>query len=297
MDDGSRTRSKAGSRPVPAAMALKPLALPHGHRIVKVDTERALLLMARELMPRVAEDPAFSVLLLANPVLALKAYGIELTPALQDHVLRSLRHPRPLRERRAVLEASLQKTLGETPRPTDPAWMARLVFGTRKLAPRDLEGLYPAYGPEVFDKAIRTLKDKRPARTSRYPGVRLLKGSQSLAVAPVRPAIRRLDLKAPIPETRPARTAPETLSLEDAWFYKDDPVVAEALELGQIARRAIPFRSPDEFRKLQSGEMVDVFRAFVRKVSVKDTKATPGDGPKTGTGAGTGAPKPERRRP
>jgi hypothetical protein len=279
----------AGSEPVAAgrarlispAVRLAPLKLPPPQPLLKVESERELLLMARTLAPRVAENPEFSVLLLANPVLALKAYGIELSPALADHVLRSLRHPRATRERRAALEASLEKELGEVPRPTDPAWLARLVFERRKLTPKDVNGLSPVYGAELFDSAIKRLDARRPAPTSRYPGVRRLQGSMGLKVAPVRPALRRLDLKAPVPPTKPARSAPKALSLEEAWFYKDDPVVAEALELGQIARRALPFRTPDEFRKLQSGEMVDVFRAFVREVKVKGAKAPPPPPPKT----------------
>jgi hypothetical protein len=262
---------------------LAPLGLPRPQPLLKVESERELLLMARDLKARVGEDPEFSVLLLANPVLALKAYGIELSPAMADHVLRSLRHPPALRNRRAELEASLEKQLGEAPRPTDPAWMARLVFETRKLAPKDLKGRSPAYGPEVFDKAIARLNEARPAPTSRYPGVRRLKVTQRLAVAPVPPALRRLDLKAPVPDTKPADARPKALSLEEAWFYKDDPVVAQAVELGQIVRRAIPFRSPDEFRKLQSGEMTDVFRAFVRTVKVKDTNRQPPPAPKRAT--------------
>jgi hypothetical protein len=285
LDDGSQKQvpdsGKARSRLVKPVVRLKPLQPPRQQPVVKVESERELLLMARELMPRVAADPEFSVLLIANPVLALKAYGIELTPALADHVLRSLRHPRATRERRAYLEASLEKTLGEVPRPTDPAWMAKLVFETRKLPPRELKGLSPVYGAELFDSAIERLATRRPAPTNRYPGARRLTGSMGLKVAPVRPAVRRLDLKAPVPDTKPANAGPKALSLEEAWFYKDDPVVAEALELGQIARRAIPFRSPDEFRKLQSGDMVDVFRAFVRQVKVKDKKApAPNDPPK-----------------
>ncbi len=279
MDDDPRKQPDKqpgrGRRLARPGLALSPLPKPRQQPAIKVESERELLLMARDLKARVADDPEFSVLLLANPVLALKAYGIELSPAMADHVLRSLRHPPQLRSRRAELEASLEKTLGEVPRPTDPAWLAKLVFQTRKLAPRDLKGLSPAYGPEIFDKAIARLNEARPAPTSRYPGVRRLQVTQRLAVAPTKPALRRLDLGAPVPASKPANDLPKTLSLEEAWFYKGDPVVADAVELGQIVRRAIPFRTPDEFRKLQSGELVDVFRAFVRKVGVKDTKRAP----------------------
>ena len=259
-------------QPAIALRAIQPLASPRAHNILLVRSERELLLMARELKTRVAQDPEFSVLFFANPVLALKAYGIKLTPQLRRHLLRSLRHPKPIRERRAYLEASLKEALGEFPRPTNRAWLARLVFQTRQLAPRDIKGLAPAYGPEIFDQAIQMVRRERPASTDRYPEARLLKGSMSLSVAPVRASSRRLDLKAPVPDTKPARVAPKTLTLEEAWFYKEDPVVAEAVELGQIARRALAFRTPATFRKLQAGEKVDVFRSLVRGVSIKDSK-------------------------
>ncbi|MEG3158889.1 hypothetical protein U1763_00070 [Sphingomonas sp. LB2R24] len=251
---------------------LLPLPIPRDSKTVKVDNERQLLAMARTLKQRVEQDPEFSILLIANPVLALKAYGIELSPQMQDHVLRSLRHPKLLRERRALLESRIYKNLGEAPCPDDPVWFARLVFETCRLKPKDLRGLEPAYEAQPFDKAIKALQDARPAPTSRYPGVRRLGGSQMLSVGPPRPATRRLDIAASVPDAPILKTAPKTLTLEEAWFYKDDPAVADVVELGIIMRRALPLRTAEQFRKLQSGEATDVFRAFVRMVHVKDSK-------------------------
>lgn len=251
---------------------LLPLPIPRESKTVKVENERQLLAMARTLKQRVNQDPKFSILLIANPVLALKAYGIELSPKMQDHVLRALRHPRLLRDRRALLESRIDKNLGGAACPDDPVWLARLVFETRRLRPKDLRGLEPAYEAPPFDTAIRALQDARPAPMSRYPGVRRLGGSQRLSVAPPRPAARRLDIAAPVPDAPIAEAAPTTLTLEEAWFYKDDPAVADVVELGIIMRRALPLRTAEEFRKLQSGEATDVFRAFVRRVQVKDSK-------------------------
>jgi hypothetical protein len=255
-----------------SARLLSPLPFPRESKLIKVDSERKLLAMARVLKERVYQDPEFSTLLISNPVLALKAYGIELSAKMQDHVLRALRHPKPMRERRALLEARIHKNLGEAARPDDPAWLAKLIFGTRKLKPRDLCGLEPAYEPQPFDRAITALKDARPVRGVRYPGMRRLPATQKLSVAPVRPAIRRLDIAAPVPKAPLAGTVPKALTLEEAWFYKDDPAVADVVELGIIMRRALPLRTAEEFRKLQSGEAVDVFRAFIRTVRIKDTK-------------------------
>lgn len=263
-----------------AKTRLTPLPVPAQAPTVRVENERELLAMARTLKQRIAKDPAYSMLLLANPVLALKAYGFELSPKVADHVLRSLRHPKPLRERREQLERSLEEKLGKPPRPNDPGWMADVVFKVRKLPPKDLEGLSPAYSAGPFDKAIAALKEQRPERTSRYGGDRVLSGAMTLKVAEARPMSRRLDLTAPVPPVPSGSKAPDALSLEEAWFYKDDPVVAQAVELGQIERRALPFRTPAEFRRIAEGKQVDVFRAFVREVRVKDkkTRRTPPGG-------------------
>lgn len=275
MERNTRGASKAETAKVDKNR-LAPLPVPAKAEIVKVDSERELLAMARTLKQRIAQDPSYSMLLLANPVLALKAYGFELSPKMADHVLRSLRHPKPMRERREQLERSLQEKLGKPPRPNDPVWMAELVFRHRELPPKETDGLSPAYSAGPFDKAIAALKDRRPGRTSRYSVERRLPGAMTLGVADVRPMSRRLDLTAPVPSVPTVKTPPQSLSLEQAWFYKDDPVVAEAVELGQIERRALPFRTPDEFRRIAEGKQVDVFRAFVREVRVKDRKTRRG---------------------
>lgn len=249
-----------------------PLASPREHEEVVVETERELLAMARPLAKRIKEDPQFSAMLLANPVLALKEYGIKLSPELQDHVLQALRHPKALRDRRAALEASLEETLGEKPRPNDGAWLAKLAFGTRKLQPRDTKGKSPAlktYDPDGF---IERRKKARLPNTNRYPGERRIPVTTSIGLTPVMPSVRRLDLDAPLPELAYTDKAPDKLGLEEAWFYKDDPVVRDALELGIIEKRAFPFRIPDDFRKIQSAEKVDAFRAFVREVRIDPGK-------------------------
>ena len=273
MEEAQKRRT--GVKMLPdSSRRLSPIPLPRDTKMVRVENERQLLAMARVLKERVYQDPEFSTLLIANPVLALKAYGIELSAKMQDHVLRSLRHPKALRDRRAFLEAHLEESLGKPAHPDDPVWLANFVFGTRKLKPKELRGLRPAYEPQPFDRAIKVLNEARPASTLRYPSMRRLPASQTLTVAPLRPATRRLDIAAPVLPAPIAKTAaPKTLRLEEAWFYKDDdPAVAEAVELGIIMQRALPLRTAEEFRKLQSGEAVDVFRAFVRTVRIKDSK-------------------------
>lgn len=239
---------------------------------VIVDNERQLLAMARPLAQRLKADPEFSVMLLANPVLALAEYGIKLSPRLKDHVLQALRHPPALRARRTTLEDALTKELGDDPRPNDPAWLAKLVFETRGLPPRDIGDHRPAYRMGEIDAAIAIAQRGRPAATNRYPGVRRIKVTASLGVAAPDPTVRRLDLDAALPELKPLKTAPKQLTIEEAWFYKDDPVVRHAVELGQIERRGFPFRTPAQFRKIQAGETVDGFRAFVTRIAIDPGK-------------------------
>src|SRR5690606_37738396 len=121
------------------------LPLPQQHERITVTSHRELLAMARVLAPRLARDPELSVMLLANPVLALRHYGIELSKAMQRHVLETLRHPPKRRARRQALEQSLEAALGERPRPNDERWMARLVFELRGLEPRETQGAEPRY--------------------------------------------------------------------------------------------------------------------------------------------------------
>lgn len=247
-----------------------PLKPPVEHDILKVETHRQLLVMARTLSPRLRADPQFSVMLLANPVLALKQYGIELSAEMQRHVLRTLRHPKKLRERREELEHELEAKLGEPPKPNDGKWLAKLVFATRGLKPREIGDAAPAYKPPFNARMIERQQRLRRPATNRYKGVRRSKVQASVGVAAPGPSIRSMDLNAAVPKLPAASREPKTLTLEQAWFYKDDPVVHNAVELGQIERRAFPFQSPAAFRDLVAGKKVDAFRAFVTSVRVAD---------------------------
>ncbi|EEW25933.1 hypothetical protein [Rhodobacter ferrooxidans] len=245
------------------------LAAPEKQTVININSHRELIAKAKEIARRVQAAPGFSGMFLANPVLALEAYGIHLNPEMQHHVLTTLRHPPKLRTRREELEAKLKESLGDSVKPTDPAWMAGLVFKLRKMKPRAIEGLQPAYKPALNATAIARLQAARPKAVPRYPEQRHFTTGFSLTVAPENPALRRMDLDAPLPDLAPAAKPQATLTLEQAWFYKDDPVVHDAVELGQIMRRGFPFRTPAEFREIAKGARVDAFRSFVRAVRLK----------------------------
>ena len=241
---------------------------PTAGETISIGSHRELFARAEQIAGRVAGDPAFSVMFLSNPVLALQAYGVKLSRKMQHHVLETLRHPPKLRARREALEASLAEELGEPPRPTAPPWMASLVFEVRRIAPRAIGDRAPAYRPALNAASLERLQAARPLGGTRYPGERRLRVRFSLGVAPESPSLRRLDLDTELPELGPGK-APRALSLEQAWFYKDDPVVRDAVELGQIMRRGFPFRTPAEFRAIVAGKKVDAFRSFIRNVRLR----------------------------
>jgi hypothetical protein len=251
----------------------EPLPVPRANKIVKVETHRQLLAMARTLSARLEEDPQFSVMLLANPVLALKYYGIELNAEMQQHVLNTLRHPPKLRARREKLEKFLAKKLGEPAKPNDSGWMARLVFEVRGLKPRDLKDSVPVYKSPFNTGMIKRLHELRPAATNRYKGVRRSAVKSVVGVAPWSPSVRLMDMDATPPDLPAAHRATKTLTLEQAWFYKDDPIVKAAVELGQIERRGFPFQMPAGFRDLLAGKKVDAFRAFVRTIRIPGARS------------------------
>lgn len=283
--NGNAPRKKRGRRadPSPAAAepagriqyGVKPLTPPQLSDRVKVESERQLLAMAKQLKPRLQQDPDFSVLLLANPVLALQHYGFDLSSDLQHHVLQQLRHPPKLRDRRELLEQRLTEALGEPPQPNDPAWMAQLVFDRQGLAAKQIGKREPIYRPPLNADMIAQAQARRPQGRSRYPQERRIRVTQRMGVARPEPTLRRMDLEAPVPSLKPAARAPAKLSLEQAWFYKDDdPLVRDAVELGQIRRRGFPFRTPDEFRKIMAGEKVDGFRKFVTRISLESVRSS-----------------------
>ncbi len=249
------------------------LTRPKEIETITIKSHRELALRSRDVAERVADDPEFSVMFLANPVLALEAYGIKLSRELQHHVMNTLRHPPALRKRRQALEAKLEKALGEVPKPTDPKWLANLVFSIRELEPRQVGKREPAYKEPLNEAAIKRLQAARPKGGQRYAGERQLPVRFSLQLEKPKSAIRRMDLDADLPDLKKASRKPASLSVEQAWFYKDDPVVRDAVELGQIMHRGFPFRTPAEFRKIEAGETVDGFRKFVRSVRVKQVKA------------------------
>ena len=251
----------------PPAGPVSALAAPAGLAVLQINSHRELAVRQKALADRVAAHPQLAVMLLINPVLAFKALGVAFSPAVADHVLHAIQHPAELRNRRDELEASLKEALGEPARPTDAAWNAHLLFTLRKLGPLAIGDQRPAYTAPLGQAEAQKLHALRPPAMLRYPQPRRLAARNSVGSVPWKESLRRLDLAAPAPQMPAAEYPPETVPLEDLWFYKDiDPLVHDALELGVIRRRAFPVHTPDSFRQVLAGSKPNAFRSWIQRV-------------------------------
>ena len=277
-------RAKPKSDPAPPRLTLAPLVAPPDRPPLDGSSHNRLAVAVREVSRRIAEHPEYSVMLAVNPVMALEAYGLRLTPEMRDHVLRSLKHPEAVKTRREELEASLEKALGEPPKPEDPAWMAHAMFATLKLTPLDIGDAEPTYEPPLNATILDRLAPLRPKPKIKYPPPRRPLVTSSVGVTPWKEKARFLDLAAPVPRTPVAQVAPVELPLEAAWFYKDrDPIAHDLVELGQIRRTGLVFHTPDRFRKIAAGETPNVFRSWFRSVrfDVEKARGAGGEGGET----------------
>jgi hypothetical protein len=238
---------------------------------MQLKTHRDLVRHQAEIAARLAAEPRMAVMMAINPVLALDALGVSMTPEISHHVLHTLQHPAEVRSRRDVLEQTLYKELGEPPRPNEPAWNAHLLFDLRGLAPLDAQGRTPTYTPPLGQEESRPLQAMRPPATpARYPYPRRLPPRSRVASVPWKESLRRLDLEAPVPPLPQAQSAPKEVPLEDLWFYKDlDPVVHDALELGFIRKIAFPIHGPDRFRRILEGKETNAFLLWIDRIAFK----------------------------
>jgi hypothetical protein len=207
--------------------------------------------------------------MLINPVSALAEAGVELSPRVASHVLHSMQLGPAARNRRAELERSIKAALGEAPKPLDQKWLAHALFELLELRPKRTEGHEPVYEPPLNAERVEHLQKRRPPIRP-APDVGRPLGGMTVSVAPWRPAFRRMDLEAPVPELKEAPGPPASLELTELWFYKDDHQVAhDLLELGVILRGAFPVHSADGFREIKAGRRANAFLAWITDVRFK----------------------------
>jgi hypothetical protein len=257
-----------------ATKAQQPLKPPQKGESLILDSHRSLVASARAVGKRVNADPQFAVMLLINPVLALKSYGVSLSPELKHHVMHTLQHPEGLRTRRDQLGACLREKLGVIPKAENEKWLAALVFDHCKLTPREIGQAKPVYKPPLGREILTALGRKRPRGRKRYKAARRIKVESSVGLAPWREACRRLDLDAHAPRLPQAKTAPKTIPLVNLWFYKEQsPLVRDVLEYGLLQSRGFPLHSPDSFRQIAEGKQTNAFRSWIRAIRFEERKA------------------------
>lgn len=248
-----------------------------GPKPLEVKTHRALVAKRRQIIAAVAEKPELLPMLAINPVLVFKEVGVQLSPEMADHVLRSLQHPPGIRAERERLVAELREELGEAPKPNDPEWVARWLFTTLAVAPVETEGARPAYVNAIPPDALERLRALRRPRAStdrtffeapvdgRTAGAPLIRLPDS---------VLRLDLEAPVPALPLAQQRPDEVSLEALWFYRDaHPSVPAMLRLGVIERSAVPIFSPDAYRKAKTGERPSQLLRWIKDVRFRPDKS------------------------
>lgn len=244
----------------------EPKETPEDYEPIKLTSHKQLISDQAELFRRFNSNPELSTLLFINPVMAFREVGVTMTPEIAHHVLHTIQHPPHMRRQRDALEASLKEELGEMPQPNEPEWLATTLFEKLEVTPLKTRGYRPAYKSELSDEVVEKLQAMRPKKRKR-PLTRTRGGGMRLRVRTTRPAVRRMDLDAPLPELERAKRPPKTMSLETLYFYKDShPVARQLLELGIIERRSFPIHSGDSYRRIKSGERQNAFRSWIRAV-------------------------------
>lgn len=228
---------------------------------ILIDSHRKLIAQSRAMFAALAEDPARTRLLLANPATAFESVGYRFSPEIREHILDTVRHSGAAGTRRAQLRTQLQEALGIVPRPADPRWLARTLFVRLELAPLDSSGHLPHYRPGIPADALERLDALRPARANRTP-----KPSRN----PVPEALWRLDIDATPPAGLPALAeAPSSLGLPEAWFYLGaHELVHPILELGIIDANVTPVLTQTRYRAVSRGTRTGGFVDWVTAISL-----------------------------
>lgn len=234
---------------------------------LRVTTHRSLLLRRDEICKRFNERPDIARLLILNPALAFKEVGVELSPQMRDHVLRSMRLSPSAAKRLDELEASLRRQLREAPRPTDAEWLARTLFTKLKVKPLATAGLEPPYTPALDAATVARLQTLLPQPRTPIMASPPLGGGMTISVAATGNTISRIDIGAPVPRLQPARRAPKRLDLPTLFFYAEShPLVRDLLELGVLQASTIPVHTASRFRNAKTGVATPPVLAWVSAI-------------------------------
>ncbi|MCP4290136.1 MAG: hypothetical protein GY792_37980 [Gammaproteobacteria bacterium] len=238
---------------------------------LEINSHRKLVSNYGAIVQRINEQPELSVLLLINPVLALKELNIKVSKPISNHILHAMQHTPLLKKRREALENELAEKLGNTPQPNNPKWLANLLFNELKIKPLAIRGEMPVYKSALDPKRLAALQKLRPEPRRKYKAPVRRRGNLRLQVAQWNGAARRMEIDAPVPELGVLDAAPKEVTLEELFFYKDlSPDLKNLLELGIIQRQGFPFHSGDSYRKVKNGSKANAFRGWIRSVKFSE---------------------------
>lgn len=235
--------------------------------------ERGLIRHRKAIISRLQAQPEAMRMLILNPVLAFREAGIDLTPAVANHVLHAIQYPPEVRAERDRLETELRDTLGRPARPTDPKWLAETVFGRLGVTPVDHSDSEPVYRSSFDAETIAQLRALLPTRgVVTVPAPNATESNP--APRPFEPqTVQLLDLDAPVPPLPVAPAAPAELSLVDLWFYKDAaPPVRSLLSLGIIISSGVAIYSSSQYRKIRNGEATSEILSWITAVKVPSSQ-------------------------
>lgn len=271
---------------------------------LRIETQQGLVDQRAEIVARLQANPLAARMLFLNPVMAFADAGIELTPAVANHVLHAIQYPPEVRAQRDQLEDQLYEALGRRARPCDPSWLADVVFGQLRIVPRDIGGTQPTYLPAIDAATVASVQSLMPTRgvvtvpgpsepptptepsPTAQPAPEAAGTTESLAAAqgtgptatPLAPlglsaftlqTVQQLDLDAPVPALPLATSAPPELSLTDLWFYKDtDPTVRQLLQLGILMQSGVAIYSSSQYRSIRDGATTNQFLSWITAVHV-----------------------------
>lgn len=242
------------------ARSTKPTSADLAVRPIRIDSHRSLLARRKTLIAALVEDPERGRLLFANAALAFKDAGVELSPAVADHVLHTVRQSAAATTQRERLTTLLRRRLRVVPHPSDPAWLATTLFTRLNVTPLVTKGHTPTYQPVIPTDALERMRSRLP-RPSR-PRV------PARAVTPTTEALWRIDLDAEVPVLRTTTRVPTRVTLEELWFYLPrHELVRPLLELGVLEWSVLPTLTPAQFRAVQAGKPTGGFIDWVDTVT------------------------------
>lgn len=237
------------------------------YRPVSIRTHAQLAAKTTAITAQLNNNPDLAAAMLINPAAAIQEAGYKLAPDIISHVIETVRHSKGAAERMSGLQQKLSKELGETPKPLDSAWLAKVLFDKLKLKPLMTGGVEPKYRQPFQSELLKRLEKFRPNLRKLTVQTPTPLHGVAIKVDLVHKSPLRLDLDAKLPQLKLAQSPPKNVDLNTLYFYKDShPLVRPLIELALIQRSSFPLHSLDSYRRIRSGQKSNPLRTWVRSV-------------------------------